>query len=386
MKLDPSAPNEYSEPVDFDSRTQLLSLKSQSSGWTKASRMLFGLLLAGLIVSAFALPALGAASDVSGKPVSGIPSTGTVYNVGTIPSTAEIVSYGITPVNVYGVSVAGNTWDFNFYMWMRWKGDLDPTSTTQFINTASAETSFQVTYAYTASDGSEQPMTLPDGSKFQRLYVQGGFAQDFKLNRYPLDSQKLQIRFSNSTYPLARLAYVADPNQKINNNFSISSWKTVGITNHNYVEQLSSVQGIPPSNWSMGTWTIEIRRPFNYFLYKLLIPMAIVLIASVVALLLSPELEGSRLSLAAGGLLTLIFLQQGYAGDLPPNSGLTMIDKYYALGYIVVIATFLRIIWETSQVFIHKKEELSFVKADRRLAVIISAAFVAGCVIFTIVS
>ena len=114
--------------------------------------------------------------------------------------------------------------------------------------------------------------------------------------------------------------------------------------------------------------------------------MAIVLIASIVALLLSPELEGSRLSLSAGGLLTLIFLQQGYAGDLPPNAGLTMIDKYYALGYIVVIATFLRIIWETSQVFIHKREELSFVKTDRRLAVVISLVFVAGCALFTAIS
>ena len=48
------------------------------------------------------------------------------------------------------------------------------------------------------------------------------------------------------------------------------------------------------------------------------------------------EHEASRLAIAATGLLTVIFLQQGYSNDLPPTAPVALMDKIYGLAFAVV--------------------------------------------------
>ena len=128
----------------------------------------------------------------------------------------------------------------------------------------------------------------------------------------------------------------------------------------------------------MGTYTISIQRPLSHFLAKLLLPLIIAMAASIMVLLLKSEHEISRLAISGTGLLTLIFLQQGYSADLPPTVPLVMMDKFYALGYLVVLFTFGRIIWETTQVFHHKRAAENFILVDRVLAGVLAVIFLGG--------
>ena len=50
------------------------------------------------------------------------------------PASAQIVKIGFYPISVHHVDVASNTYDIDTYIWFRWKGEIDPTKTIEFIN------------------------------------------------------------------------------------------------------------------------------------------------------------------------------------------------------------------------------------------------------------
>jgi len=292
---------------------------------------------------------------------------------GPAPKGAEIVYYGIEPVQVYGISLADDLWKANFWMWYRWKGPYDPVPTTTFDNSTNAETNFQVTYSYVDAQGKPSPVTLKNGYKYQLLYVQAGFANEFKLQRYPLDHQELAIRFENTTYPLSQLAYEPDPQRSSDQRFTVPSWLTTSLEYQSFVKHYTTDFGNadaagPFQDWSLGTYSINIQRPVSHFIGKLLLPLLIVLTASVLVLFLKTEHEISRLALTGTGLVTLIFLQTSYSTDLPPSAPLVLLDKVYVVGYLVVLTTFIRIVWETLEVSKNKREADRLQAIDHRIA------------------
>ena len=97
-----------------------------------------------------------------------------------------------------------------------------------------------------------------------------------------------------------------------------------------------------------------VNRPVSHFLGKLLIPLMVVILAALSALMLKASNFDTRLALTGTGLLTLIFLQQGYSADLPNPVPFVLMDKIYALAYGAVLVTFFRVIWTTDRV--HRKE------------------------------
>ena len=321
----------------------------------------------------------------------GIVKRGNLYTVGKPPESAEKVYFGIEPIQAYGVSLADNTWKVNFYMWYRWKGPIDPVATTLFDNATDAETNFTTTYAYTDARGNEAPIELADGYKYQLTYVQAGFASEFDLSHYPLDSQKLDIRFENSTYDYSQLVYIPDPSGSSEEGFVVSDWDVSGISTQAFLKEYTTNFGNTDAGdgfkqWSLGVFSISVERPLAHFFVKLLLPLIIVLAASILVLLLKSEHEISRLALSGTGLLTLIFLQQSYSADLPPTAPLVLMDKFYVLAFCIVLFTFGRIIWETTQVFHHKRGADQFIIADRILAGILGVLFLGGISILAFVS
>jgi hypothetical protein len=45
------------------------------------------------------------------------------------PASAQVVKIGFYPVSVHQLDVANNTYYIDTYVWLRWKGEIDPTKT-----------------------------------------------------------------------------------------------------------------------------------------------------------------------------------------------------------------------------------------------------------------
>src|ERR1700755_399459 len=53
---------------------------------------------------------------------------------GPPPKGAQVVTVGIYPTVVDDLNIASSTYDTVFYIWMKWKGPIDPTAGLEFTN------------------------------------------------------------------------------------------------------------------------------------------------------------------------------------------------------------------------------------------------------------
>ncbi len=302
-------------------------------------------------------------------------------------ATTEIVHLGIEPMQVSNVDLGRGTWEMSFYVWWRWKGPIDPVESTYMTNATGATTNTVINYSFLDNKNHQEPILLKDGFWYQQAFMSMGFSDAFPLDRYPLDQQNLQVRVENTTYDNEQLAYVVDHHVSDGNDLVVPGWKTKDImykeymhhygTDFGYTDRGSSFQ-----DYSLITFDIVINRPTSHFLGRLMLPLIVVLLAAVTSLFLKAGNFDTRLALTGTGLLTLIFLQQGYSGELPNPVPVVLMDKIYALAYLAVLVTFFRVIWTTDRVHRKQDEEELFVQADRRLAYVIGASFVIGCSLF----
>lgn len=299
-------------------------------------------------------------TSASDKEVTG--ERGRFERVQTVPKGAQVVKIGIEPVEVYEVDLVSGTWGANFEIWWRWTGEIDPTETTYFTNNASTLLGSEITYDYLSSAGKPEPKVLSSGEKYQRAIVQLGFVEDFELERFPLDRQFLRIRIENEKWDSNRLFYEFDqehlsPEKKI----PINGWVSVGTQLSSYIHHYGTDfgdidEGLANQDYSQLVYSMEIKRNESQFYLKLLFPLMIVLIASYAALAIRQLAGKSPLSIASTGLLTVLFSQQLYSKDLPPQAPLVLIDKIYLAGLLSVLLVFIRVVYRTH----HKKSDGDF--------------------------
>jgi hypothetical protein len=274
---------------------------------------------------------------------------GTFEPGGAFTPGSELVHIGIEPSEVYGIDIAQGTWCSNFQMWWRWYGNLDPSTTTYFTNNADAKFTQSIKYAFNNSKGIPEPILLTDGDRYQSAYFRMCFNEDFKLERFPLDRQKLNIKIQNDTYDSTRVVYVFDydhlsPEQKV----PTSGWVSKGIKTdlllHRYATDFGNTDdGQAIKNFSNLIYTMEIERPKLHFYLKLFFPLIVILISTFSALIIRQVASKAPLAITSTGLLTVIFSQQTYSQELPAHAPAVLIDKIYIVGLLTVLAAFVRV-------------------------------------------
>lgn len=304
-----------------------------------------------------------------------------------IAKSAEVVYLGIEPIQVDSISLDDNTFQTSFYIWWRWHGKIDPCPTTDIVNSNSSTSHYITNYSFFNRTGVETPLPIGGGWLYQTAKVSVGVTDPFSISRYPLDDQVLAIRVENNTYDSNELVYIPDTaNMSKQSTFDVAGWSLEGTSIRGFLHQYGTNFGVPDktgasTRYSELTYDIDIVRPFSHFLVKLFVPMFVVLLAGLSSLLVKADDFDVRLAMAGTGLLTLIFLQQGYAGDLPATAPVVLMDEIYALAYAAVGITFLRAVYTTTRVHHARETAALFAPTDRRLAAAIALAFLVGSTI-----
>jgi len=213
------------------------------------------------------------------------------------------------------------------------------------------------------------------------MLVQGRFFQPFNLVDYPLDHQTLSISVEDSNWGEDKLVYVPDQTDSgYGAMLKIPGWNLEGWRMQSTVQDYASRFGETGKNAAARYAGLEFElvmaRPISYFLWKLLLPLVIVLTANWLVLLLKPEHIEVRTALPATALLTLVFLQKSYSDTLPAIGALVLMDKIYVVAYVLVIATMVQVI-ATAKWSRLKVEQAVVIRMDRRSLMIQTAVFAA---------
>jgi hypothetical protein len=290
------------------------------------------------------------------------PKQGQLTPVSTLAASAQVVKIGFYPVSVYELDMGSNTYYVDMYVWLRWKGDIDPTASLEFTNMVEE-------WGKQVENLQSEPKVLPDGSKYQIMKVEGRFVQAFDLIDFPLDRQKLSIRVEDSVNTAETLAYEIDESSSgIGSKLKIPGWSLTGWSSERYVHDYASSFGEESmaSTYSSAEFSLNIQRPVSYFYWKLLMPLAIVLLAALSALVLSPKSIDARTALPAGALLTAIFLQKSYSDGLPDLGYLILMDEIYLVAYSLIVLTLIRAIYAFQKAGTLAESEHGKILADDR--------------------
>ncbi len=299
----------------------------------------------------------------------------------TAQAQPQQVRTGIYLANLYGLNMEEHSFYADFYIWFKWRGDIDPTNI-EFVNSIEKWSMNNATF-----DGDSTPVVLKDGTKYRIFRIEARFFHPFGLNHFPLDQHQLDIQIENPEFPIEQLVYIPDTSgAMIRKDLNLVGWENKGCRLDTRLNDYGSNFGNPEENaqrYSKLTFSITLSRPITYFLLKMLLPLFVVMLVSIGSLLLHPQHLDTRSSLPIGALLTAVFLQQSYSGALPDVGYMVMMDKIYLLCYTLISLVLLQIIRAGNTVMGNENINTLIVR-ERLYALLFLAIFIAGIMLLSL--
>ena len=161
------------------------------------------------------------------------------------------------------------------------------------------------------------------------------FSNDYNLKAFPFDRQLLKIKVADPTRNKESLELLAD-NYTSNGlesfklNGKILEWKIIDAYAKYYNEE-NSIDGSISSGLEI---ILEIERNFQYYIFKIICPIILILLVCWSVFWIHPKELESKLTITIVCLLSLIAYNFVIDKDLPKLSYLTILDYIVLLSYV----------------------------------------------------
>ena len=301
----------------------------------------------------------------------------------TADGTPEKVDVGIYMNQLLNVDLATNTYEADFYMWMRWKGDIDPTATYDFVNQTEAWAA-KIVPTYDAPT-----VDAATGEKYQGWHIQTKFVQRLNFAGYPKTGYGLHILIEDNKYDSSQLVYnVTDGFQSGPTIISPGGWDVNDLNAKVGTDVYNTNFGDPaakaPATFSQADFSFTISRPDPTRVIKIVLPVLIIMAITLLAFLIPPRHLDARLLLTVTALISAVLMHDAAVGELPRVGYFVAIDKVYLLSYLVIFLTLLEsaIVYR----FAANGDEEKAKRVDRIALIALAALFIIGTGIALIAS
>jgi hypothetical protein len=257
------------------------------------------------------------------------------------------VYVGIYVNDVPSLDLDTNRYLVDFYLWFRWQGDdIDPSSTFEFMN---AVESWDQLHAAVYTDDDDAPLAedLGEGWRYQVFHVQGTFGHAFDVRAYPFDSQEIVIALEDTDAVVEDMIYVPDEGTlTLPPHLSIPGWDlgtvTADVIRQDYPTNFGDTRrAIGQDRYSRFRYAVRVTRPVLGYAATTILPIAIVMLITMVMFLIHPKYFEGKLGLGITSLISAVALQLTTAGDLPSTGYLVLLDHVYNLSYLVIFLSLL---------------------------------------------
>jgi hypothetical protein len=252
------------------------------------------------------------------------------------------VTLGILVSDITGVDDVAQTLTGDFMFEMRWKDErLADLTGCRFPTSAVWNPQLQM---FNSSD-------LEAKRKFNRDQVEieeGGVVRYFQratgaiatyhhLADFPFDSQNFRIRIASLDYNADNLILKVDEESTLLAELiNIPDWTVHKV--HATAQTVKIAELREPR--SIYTLIIPADRNSSFYIWKILVPMILIVMMSWVVFWINPVKFGPQLGLSATAMLTLIAFQFAQTGVLPKLSYFTTMDKLILGSSILVFLSF----------------------------------------------
>ncbi len=289
------------------------------------------------------------------------------------------VKLGIYPLEVYDIDFQRSTYKMIAYVWMSWENQqhsitnevLYPPETLEIMNLVDTSDYKQTELI---SD------TMSNGKNYYLMKIDGTFFQDFDVNKYPLDKQYLTVIFEDVAWLDTELVYLPDlVDTRLQDGISIPGWEIQEILylsdTHSYESKFGYEDDEKFYAYSQLRFGILIKRPMQYFIFKFVFPLGIIIMFSLMSLWIYLNQFEVRIALSGSSLLNLVFLQQLYNDKIITSRQLVLMDFLYIWSYISIILTLAELIYSHYQ-YVKSLDESKIMKRNRVISFVHLLIFV----------
>ncbi len=286
----------------------------------------------------------------------------------------QVVYTGLDFYRINSVDVAGQKFDVEFFVWFRWKGDID-VENIDFLNGI-----------YGIEDRTETLREDRSGPINYICYkIKGTYLTPYDVRLFPFDTQRLPLTMSHKSKDANQIMLVLDAKNLSHAELKEiypEEWDYVGREDYSGTHALSSTFGDP--SYTGGDSAVEfsiyqthiiIKRILFPYLVTLFLPFFIMVVVSLLMFLIPTTQFDARLSLVMTALLSILVFHLAQEEAWPNVGYLVSADKYFMTAYILTFTLIFESI-VANWLVIHKRETLA-AKLDHGVAVVIVPLVVA---------
>lgn len=300
-----------------------------------------------------------------------------------LPATAHAdtgpdeVTVGVFINDLQDIDLSSENFTADIYLWMRWKNPkIDPSLTLESMNSEGTQ---NTTSSTTGGLGGEplydEPVDMPDGSKYQALRYQGVFSRKMSLEKYPFDDQILEMVFEDKRRDASQIEFIPDTNPvAINDGGSMSipgyvlGQPSLQVVPHKYPTNFGDLRANPDVPYSRVVIALPVSRDVLPYLVKIMLPIFIVVLITSLIYLLPARLEDARTGIGVTAMLTIVALQWTSDASLPSVEYLTLMDMVYIISMVYILAAMSYTVLASRRNRQEMAEALS-VSMDRRVGI-----------------
>jgi hypothetical protein len=255
-----------------------------------------------------------------------------------------VVKVGIYLNDVQSIDTHANNYLLDFYMWFKWQDpEADPTASFEFMNHSES-------WATINTKPTEKAETLPDGSQYQVMHIQGRMSEKMNLRSYPFDKQNLVILMEDVAADINGLRYEIEE-VGVNPALKIPGFEfgkaTFTSSAYKYPTRFGDTRLTENGTYSRMEFNLPVFRNALTSFVKNILPIWLAVACAMFALMLHPRLIDSRFQIAVFSILSLVALQISNGNDLPALQYMNLMDALYVVGYIFLICLMAELIIAT---------------------------------------
>lgn len=249
-------------------------------------------------------------------------------------TTPDTVLVGIYINSVHNIDFKEKEYTINLWLWLKYNNpDFDFSKYLEVPMAKEVDKSF-----YTVD-------TLEDGRIYMLMKLRCVMKDNWKINNFPFDHQKLRFTIENSQYDADALVFAEDTLGEHFSKWSVSGW-TINPDSFiisTGVKKYATGFGDPTldkpeSNFSTFKFTIVMDRDSWGLFLKLFIGMYVSFLLSYLCFFISPDNMDSRFSLSVGSLFAVIGNKYIVDSALPESTSFTLVDTLHGLTMAFVFA------------------------------------------------
>jgi hypothetical protein len=163
-----------------------------------------------------------------------------------------------------------------------------------------------------------------DGTIEQSINVSVPLATHYDLRRFPLDRQTLELQVESFLWNRDQLQFVHDETiSGFSDGISIPEWNIEAVNGR--VSEIAVMRSDTP--FSRYILEIEITRKSGFYLWKVFLPLIVIVALSWSVFWMTDERFSARSRISATGVLTIVAYQFVFAENLPRVGYLTLLDQ-----------------------------------------------------------